>query len=177
MSRPRSVQFALEKDYKIHTVLSSRDYSSGEKARVWLTPAECRIMKRSASHVVLQMEERAVSISACTRGLEGKTEKGAMDKKVAVLDGICAVLLEQERQRQDGRNSVDCIRSVYIEQTQIHANAALERGTKDAKYESEPEVAPFVQKELPRTRGRGRIERLLSFKRKRGGNSTDWKTL
>jgi hypothetical protein len=165
MSKSTFVQFALEKDYAVHTVPSRLDFSAEEKAQVWLTPQEYSFMKHNVRRVVANMEDRFVHMAECTRGLESKTEKGSMDQKVAVLDGLCAVILEQERQRQDGRNDVSTIRAAYLEQTQIHATAAVERGMKDTEYENEEDIAPFVQKELPRTKGRGRIQRLLFNRR------------
>jgi hypothetical protein len=172
MSNPRFIRFALEKDYAVHTVPNRFDFSDEEKSQVWFTGKEYDNVKQNVKRAVSRIEDGSVFLTECTRGLEGKTKQGSMNKQVAVLDGICAVLLEQERQRQDRRDDVQSIRAVYIEQTQIHANAALEQGMKDADYENEEEAAPFVQKQLPRTRGRGRIQRLLF---KRSGDPSDLK--
>jgi hypothetical protein len=70
--------------------------------------------------------------SSTTRGLECKTLEGAEQKKIATLDGLCAVLLEQERQKQKNVVDDERIRQAYLAYTQVPAMAALKQGRLDA---------------------------------------------
>jgi hypothetical protein len=70
--------------------------------------------------------------SSTTRGLECKTLEGAEQKKIATLDGLCAVLLEQERQKQKNVFDDERIRQAYVAYTQVPAMSALKQGRLDA---------------------------------------------
>ena len=74
--------------------------------------------------------ETAVST---TRGLESKTLEGAEHKKISILDGLCAVLLEQERQRQKDVVDEEKIREAYLAYTQVPAMIALKQGKLDSR--------------------------------------------
>ena len=115
----RHVQFALEKDYSVHSIPNRNQFSAKEKAKIWLSRDDYAQMKKDLRRVVDLMERHGPRMSVCTRGLESKTTKGAMDKKVASLDGICSVLLEQERQNQSGTQNPENIRRAYIEMNAV----------------------------------------------------------
>ena len=165
----KAVQFALEKDNKVHSLPSRHEYSYSERAKIWFTREENTIMKYEMGRIVDLMERHGNRMSECTRGLESKTRKGAMDKKIAALDGICAVLLEQERQRQEGIQDFGRIRSAYVEMNAVYVRAAVEQGLQDAQYNEEKDEKPYVEKKRLPKRGPGRIQRLLLFK---GGSSS-----
>jgi hypothetical protein len=160
-----SVRFALEKDNDVHTIPSRHEYSYEEKAKIWLTREEYKIMKSETYRIVQVMDSnRQPRSRECTRGLEFKTEKGAMNQKIASLDGICAVLLEQEQQRQEGIFNAGRIRMAYIEMNEVYVRAAAEQGSRDsrrAEEDDEPALGCFTDKNWPVERGRGRIRRLL----------------
>jgi hypothetical protein len=166
------VRFALEEDNDIHTVPSRHEYSYEENAKIWLTREEYKIMKNETYRIVEAMDSnRHPRSRECTRGLEFKTEKGAMNKKIASLDGICAVLLAQEHQRQEGIHDVGRIRKAYIEMNEVYVRAAVEQGARDSRHaeekDDEPDQSCFTDKNWPIERGRGRIRRLL-FKGRQG---------
>jgi hypothetical protein len=168
-----SVRFALERDNDVHTVPSRHEYSYEEKAKIWLTREEYKIMKNETYGIVQVMDSnRHPRSRECTRGLEFKTEKGAMNKKIAILDGICAVLLEQENQRQEGIHDARRIRKHYIEMNEVYVRAAAEQGSRDSRHaeeeEDEPALSCFTDKNWPVEKGRGRIRRLLLFKGRQG---------
>ena len=71
--------------------------------------------------------------TSTTRGLECKTLEGAEHKKISILDGLCAVLLEQERQRQKDVVDEEKIREAYLAYTQVPAMMALKQGKLDSK--------------------------------------------
>jgi hypothetical protein len=76
--------------------------------------------------------QQVETLSSTTRGLECKTLEGAEQKKIATLDGLCAVLLEQERQKQKNMVDEERIRQAYLAYTQVPAMAALKQGRLDA---------------------------------------------
>lgn len=157
----RSVRFALEKDYDVYTVPSRHEFSYKEKSQMWLTQEEYKIMKYELRRIVDLMSRHGSRMSECTRGLECKTPNGSMNKKIASLDGMCAVLLEQERQGQDGIRDAKRIRGAYVEMNQVYVKAAAEQGLQDSRYDEEKATKRYEDKRSPLKRGRGRIQRLL----------------
>mmetsp|Transcript_14497 Transcript_14497/g.23535 ORF Transcript_14497/g.23535 Transcript_14497/m.23535 type:complete len:365 (+) Transcript_14497:167-1261(+) len=77
-------------------------------------------------------EEDVVGCTPSTRGLEALTPYGARHKKIVMLDGMCAVFLEQEKQKQLNIKNADRIREAYVAYTHEAAIAARERGQSDA---------------------------------------------
>ena len=74
------------------------------------------------------------------RGLENKTQNGSVKKKMANLDGVCAVLVEQERQKREGMitspqsdESLNLISKAYRQVTAANVREAMERGGYDAQ--------------------------------------------
>lgn len=84
------------------------------------------------SSSISSQPHRRHSSSLVTRGLESKTLHGAREKKIVVLDGLCAVLLEQEQQRQQGRCDPEDIRAAYLGYSFDAAVAAAKKGLQDA---------------------------------------------
>jgi hypothetical protein len=128
---------------------------------MWLTQEEYKIMKYELRRIVDLMSRHGSRMSECTRGLECKTPNGSMNKKIASLDGMCAVLLEQERQGQDGIRDAKRIRGAYVEMNQVYVKAAAEQGLQDSRYDEEKATKRYEDKRSPLKRGRGRIQRLL----------------
>jgi hypothetical protein len=96
--------------------------------------------------------------TSTTRGLECKTLEGAEQKKIATLDGLCAVLLEQERQKQKNVVDEERIRQAYLAYTQVPAMAALKQGRLDARIHED--ALPASQK----AGGKGIVSRKSYFK-------------
>lgn len=88
------------------------------------------------SHMMIggqNMLKHVETSESTTRGLESRTLEGAEHKKISILDGLCAVLLEQERQRQKDEVNEERIREAYLQYTQVPAMAALKQGKLDAR--------------------------------------------
>lgn len=173
----KRARFALEKDYTVHEVPHRGDYPREE---IWYQRQEYDKFRDEIKRIVALIERRtrygrpklAPSIQECTRGLECQTQEGAVAKRVACLDSICAVLMEQDHQQSVGKFSDEAIRRRYIEMNCIHVEAALKQGQKDADYENETEIVQGSnntsgnKKAAGRTmvnsrRNRNRISRLL----------------
>lgn len=187
--RGRVVRFALEKDYEVHIIPSRFDYSGEERSQIWLDLEDYRRISQEVKAITSAIDRRArhgkkrvLPKNECTRGLESHTRNGCVARKVAILDGLHAVLMEQDHQQNKGTFRVEAIRNRYIEMSCVSVRAARQRGEEDALYENEAETVdlPTASKNfgrirnaphelVNRQRSRGRIRRLL-FGAGRGGN-------
>jgi hypothetical protein len=147
--RQHRVRFALEKDYQVYDVVHQY-YTEEEHASLWWSREEYRETKKEAQAIVDALESNG-RIVVCTRGLEQKTRDGSIQKRLAALDSICAVLMEQERQFQQGISGVELIRTAYLMITAKTTVEARERGAEDAlcdETEDEFEYNPATQDNL-----------------------------
>jgi hypothetical protein len=149
------VLFALEKDYQIYDAV--HQYTEEERASVWWSKEEYRETKKDAQAIITALEKGRTRIDDCTRGLEQRTRDGSIQKRLATLDSICAVLMEQERQSQQGISNVALIRGAYFTITVKATAEARERGAEDARYD---ETVDEIEYKNPT------IEKTLSVKKK-----------
>ena len=179
--RKTRVRFALEEDYQVHDGPNS--YTDAERSLVWFTKEDYDIMRTEARHVIEAMENGTSKLTnVCTRGLGHKTRDGAYRRKMVILDSICAVLIEQERQRNECCSDEELIRNAYVEISAKNALLALEQGQRDSLFEQEEqsqseEIATLAQTE-PIKQGRsGRISRFISrvAGRKLSSSPDSWK--
>ena len=156
----KRARFALEKDYEVRFVPNRRDYNATERAEIWYQRQEFEEFRDEIQRIVSLMERKSNSrhgryqrravvggvdqIQEYTRGLECQTKQGSVAKKVATLDGICAVLMEQDHQQSIGCFSVQAIRRRYIEMNFVHVEAALKQGQNDADYENEADILKII---------------------------------
>jgi hypothetical protein len=163
--RQHRVRFALEKDYQLYDVV--HHYTKEESASVWWTREEYKETKKEAQAIIDALEYGSTRIGECTRGLEKKTRDGCIQKRLAVLDSICAVLMEQDRQFQQGMSGVNLIRRAYLTMTAKTAVEAREQGAEDAQCYDETEhengYNPTIQKTLTvkKARRNSRIQRFF----------------
>jgi hypothetical protein len=194
ISRKRAC-FALEKDYKVHLVPHRWDYDASQRAEIWYGRQDYEEFRKGIKRIVELMERNysrngrqqlpPLLQEECTRGLESQTHRRAVAKKVASLNGICAVLVEQDHQKSVGNFSVadEAIRKRYIEMNCVHVEAALKQGQKDAEYENH-EAEVLQQQQIANKnqagqtlvsarRNRSRISRLLfGFSQRSNGHGT-----
>jgi hypothetical protein len=79
-----------------------------------------------------------VDFAPSARGLESFTPVGARQKKILILDGMCSVFLEQERQRQQYTYyNADLIRNAYVAYSYEAAHAAATLGLQDQRISLE----------------------------------------
>jgi hypothetical protein len=79
-----------------------------------------------------------VEFAPSARGLESFTPVGSRQKKILILDGMCTVFLEQERQRQQNTYyNADLIRNAYVAYSYEAAHAAATLGLQDQRISLE----------------------------------------
>ena len=177
--RQHRVQFALEKDYQVHDVV--HQYREEDYASVWWSKEEYRETKKEAQAIVDGLEYGRMRIGDCTRGLEKKTRDGCIQRRLAVLDSICAVLVEQERQFQQGISGVELIRRAYLTITVKKTVEAREQGSEDVlddETEHENECDTTIQEVTLSVKNKKRprmIQRLfqVATSRRKGVSSND----
>jgi hypothetical protein len=99
------------------TSTSSSNRSSSSSKRSTVTAEDCCV----------------VDFAPSSRGLESLTPVGARQKKILILDGMCAVFLEQERQRQQNTYNPHLIRNAYVAYSSEAAQAAAALGLRDQR--------------------------------------------
>jgi hypothetical protein len=111
------------------------------------------------------------SLSAREVSKKQKTRRGSIQKRLAALDSICAVLMEQERQFQQGT------RRAYLMITAKTTVEARERGAEDAlcdEIEDEFEYNPAIQVNLSvkRERPSSKLQRFFQVITRRRDTSS-----
>jgi hypothetical protein len=167
--RQHRVRFALEKDYQVYDAV--HQYTEEEHASAWWSIEEYRETKKATQAIVDALAYGRTQIVECTRGLEKKTRDGSIQKRLASLDSICAVLMEQERHLQEGISDVKLIRRAYLTITAKTTVEAREQGATDALYdetEDEIECNPTIRNTLSVKKERpGRFQRFFQVATKR----------
>ena len=180
---PEGTRVRFAEEAEVHWIENRREYTYQERSKIWFTFEEFKIIQHTIERSIASSLEAGIE---CPRGLESKTQDGYQKKKAASLDGICAVLLSQEQQRQHGYVDPLRIRVAYMEMNQVYVQEAIERAHRDhcasideqdADSESESsgsiEFKPqhtFTLDPLRSPQGRRRVHRLLFF---RGKNRSD----
>ena len=167
----KRVRFALEKDYAVHTIPHRLDYDASQRSEIWVSLEEYETIREEVKRIVSLMDRRTrygrqklAPVQECTRGLECQTQQGAIAKKVASLDGICAVLMEQDHQQSIGNFNGECIRRRYMEMTSGHVEAALRRAEQDADYDSPEDENSRNLPEKQHSMKRGRNAPIVNFR-------------
>jgi hypothetical protein len=80
-------------------ILHRFDYTSQEIKSCWYSPVDIRTMKKDNKQLILLLSSSDI-IGDCLRGLEGKTHRGAQQKRQNKLRVREAVIYEQRRQQQ-----------------------------------------------------------------------------
>ena len=132
------VRFALDDEMcQTHPVRRLDSYTKEERSQIWFTRDDYKVMNEETKAVLDSMENGSSTNNAqyyfYTRGLENKTHAGSVKKKMASLDGICAVLVEQERQSKLRIVDENQISKVYRQATAANVREAMERGGYDAQ--------------------------------------------
>lgn len=130
-TRQRSVRF-VEAATAVHEIPHIDDLSQQEVDDVWFTRSDYRRMKKEDEPIIKMLQSSTITPSHA-RGLENKCPMGAMQSRLAILDGISAVMQEQDRQIKVGRYDPDMMRSKYELATAEFGHEAYERGLSDAK--------------------------------------------
>ncbi len=142
----KRVRFALQRDYQVYTVPHRWNYDISQRAELWLTGKEYQDIRDDIKRISNLMSRKSKNKGRnsnfgppqeCIRGLERQTRQGAVAKKVASLDGIHAVLVEQENQQILNVFDADAIRERYVEVSAVNVLAAIEQGKKDARYDDD----------------------------------------
>jgi hypothetical protein len=102
-----------------------------EKAATWFAKEEYQTMRRMDQFLIQAINMNTVPKEACTRGLEGRTPKESMKRRILMLDCVCGVLAEQDRQLSIGERDPRKIAEVYKEVSSESLQGAVDRATSD----------------------------------------------
>jgi hypothetical protein len=140
----KSVRFQKDQDLvTVHPITPRSQFTRQFIQQGWYNFEDYHMISQENNHILKCMMiggegiKHVETSESTTRGLESKTLEGAEHKKISILDGLCAVLLEQERQRQKDVVDEERIREAYLLYTQVPAMAALKQGKLDSRVESD----------------------------------------
>lgn len=88
---------------------------------------------RDADRCIVQRIRLGAPIPSEARGLEGRSAIAFMERRLAKMDGIAAVLGEQSRQKDLGHTDDESIRNRYLIATRNLVDEAIARASKDAE--------------------------------------------
>jgi hypothetical protein len=104
-----------------------------EKAATWFAKEDYQSMRRMDHFLIQAINSNTVPKEACTRGLEGRTPNESMKRRILMLDCVCGVLAEQDRQLSIGECHPGKIAEVYKEVAWEGLQGAVDRATSDAE--------------------------------------------
>jgi hypothetical protein len=114
----------------IQTTINLTDYSSNEKAATWYDAKDIYIFRQHRRETVRKLEEGQIG-GCCIRGLERLTREGSRQRHERLVEGLNAVLDEQDLQEMDGREKPEMLAHIYRLHTLRSRVAAYERGLQD----------------------------------------------
>ncbi|KAG7370230.1 hypothetical protein IV203_027976 [Nitzschia inconspicua] len=153
-SGKKRVRFCTENLEQIHEIPHVSQFSQRHLTQCFYTAHEFACIAAENNTILKYMMiggeglRHVETSTSTTRGLEFKTLEGAEQKKIATLDGLCAVLLEQERQKQKHVVDEERIRQAYLAYTQVPAMAAVNQARRDARIHEEGIPQQHQQKTL-----------------------------
>lgn len=173
-SRSHNVDFDMVPT--IHEIPNIEDLSPAEIADVWFTINDFQKRKKSDQRLVRRIRGGANVPPSEARGLEKRSPIACMEKRVAIMNGIAAVLNEQSRQKSLGEVNDEAIRECYQDNTTSFSSQALLRGAKDANEAREGlgekillSAADNIAEECSSTEGNIEIQSSPLLKRKSNG--------
>lgn len=98
----------------------------------WFNKDDFRRM-RDADRCIIQKIRFGAPVPSDARGLEARSPIAFMEKRLAKMDGIAAVLGEQSRQKDLGQWDDESIRNRYLIATRDLVAQAIARASKDAE--------------------------------------------
>jgi hypothetical protein len=130
----------------VHEVPHVDDLSFEERLSVWYLKKDFAVMRLENNILVHTISNGTTPSDACTRGLEDRTHEASSNKRIAVTDGLFAVLSEQDQQNLVGVRDPEQIRVLYMECTKRFFEEARTLGINDVEavgYEVQVEAAPL----------------------------------
>eukprot|EP00540_Astrosyne_radiata_P018581 CAMPEP_0116860966 /NCGR_PEP_ID=MMETSP0418-20121206/22745_1 /TAXON_ID=1158023 /ORGANISM="Astrosyne radiata, Strain 13vi08-1A" /LENGTH=168 /DNA_ID=CAMNT_0004495505 /DNA_START=56 /DNA_END=562 /DNA_ORIENTATION=+ len=146
----------------VHFVLHANDYSDEEY--------NFKQMRKQFVETVTKVADGSYegdNEDQCARGLEYRSREGALKRKENKLQGLQAVLEEQDRQYAESIEDDEALRYVYVANTRHCADEARRLGMHDAE-----EAAIILKRNEKRSRSRkalARIGKSISWRRESRG--------
>lgn len=163
------VRFAPEDKFQVIQIPHRLDFTPRERFMYWISDEEFHLAREGTKTIVAKMNKQQLEnkrnyIRLYTRGLETQTKNGQATKRMAVAGSVCAVLIEQGRQKFTGIVDPEIIREKSMERSLPHVQAAIQRGDEDYLASIQPDP---LWKALPTSLVQGqritrrRISRIL----------------
>jgi hypothetical protein len=136
----KSVYFSPEESRVVLEIESLDDISREERLQVWFSRQEFADIKLSYREIILMMRKKELLVDTdelCTRGLECQSKAGSRRRRDTQLNGLRAVLGEQERQRGSSLCEPETLAIVYRQFSYHCQQAATNMGRRDEQAISE----------------------------------------
>ena len=130
----KTVSFAPQA--AVYRTTHVNDYSNEEYDAVWYSPKEIDLVKAECALTVTMMQT-CTSLHTemyCSRGLEYRTPIGQEMRRMNKLNGLVAVLNEQDRQYDENEYDPDAIACIYKQVTQHCQDDAHQLALRDERY-------------------------------------------
>lgn len=118
----------------VHIIENLYQLSAEERAQVWWSRKESDEIRRGYKNLISKMSNKELlreTDDCCTRGLEGKSRAGFKQRRDAQLNGLLAVLNEQDRQQAEGVNEPETLAIIYRQFSYHCQQAAANMGRRD----------------------------------------------
>lgn len=118
----------------VRPILHVNDYTEDEIKSVWFCRSDFDAMKKGFARTVKLISHnvyRGDDDDHCARGLEYRVRAGALKRRENKLNGLEAVLEEQESQAQLGINDDESISRAFVRENLHCRLAALQVGIRD----------------------------------------------
>jgi len=131
---------SFDNNATVHELLPhvTDDFSEGDKDEetahtFWFNKDDFKRMRDADRCIVQKIRVGAPILPSEARGLETRSPIALMEKRLAKMDGIAAVLGEQSRQKDLGYRDDESIRNRYLIATRDLVAEAITRASKDAE--------------------------------------------
>lgn len=130
----KSVSFHETQLNHVLEIENLEQISEEERSMIWFSREEFNVIKNNYQEIILKMRNKELlrdTDEHCTRGLECRSKAGSKRRRDTQVNGLLAVLGEQERQQQDGLEEPETLAVMYRQFSYHSQQAATNMGRRD----------------------------------------------
>jgi hypothetical protein len=130
----KSVSFHETQLNHVLEIENLEQISKEECSMIWFSREEFHVIKNNYQEIILKMRNKELlrdTDEHCTRGLECRSKAGSKRRRDTQLNGLLAVLGEQERQQRDGVEEPETLAVMYRQFSYHSQQAATNMGRRD----------------------------------------------
>jgi hypothetical protein len=139
-SMPRQIRqrrrIAFDEQVMVRTIEHINDKDPQEIEKTWYKKAEYQMMRAAFAVTVrkiINSQYKGDCEHHCARGLEFRSPGGAQRRRMNKLNGLVAVLDEQERQLADDDENEEALACVYVHANYMSRHEGSQRGELDGE--------------------------------------------